>query len=125
MNLKRFMIRQRKLYFNIDYLFRIMFKKYNKLDEEVISDKIGYPYSVIQKGYPNKISKKKIEKTIDKLLHHMKANAGLDNTKDFNFINIGLAEINNRANRKQFRTAIVISLLSFFISVFSLMLNCN
>lgn len=125
MNLRRFMIGQKKFYFNINYSFRIMLRKYNKLDEEVISDKIGYPYSVIQKGYPNKINKKKIEKTIDELLHHMKANAGLDNTKDFNFINIGLAEINNRANRKQFKIAIAISLLSFFISVFSLIINCN
>lgn len=45
-----------------------------KEQNEVINEKIGYPYDTIPKGYPNKIKTKQIERTISKVLDHLKQN---------------------------------------------------
>ncbi|MBN1778717.1 MAG: hypothetical protein JW816_00640 [Candidatus Buchananbacteria bacterium] len=92
--------------------------KYEKKDEKVISNNIGYPYDVIPKGYPNKVSDNKIDETINKVLNNLKGNAGIESvvTRDTAFINLGLNELNNRQNRKQSRIAFWISTLSLLLS---------
>ena len=98
-------------------------KKYRKEDEQVISDKIGYPYNVIPKGYPNKISNNKINSTIDEILKNLKGNAGIEPivSRDTAFINLGLNELNNRQNRKQSKIAFWLSLIAIVISMIALM----
>ena len=88
-------------------------------DNEVIATGIGYPYDVIQKGYPNKIADSKINETIEKILSHMRGNAGVAGivTRDSAFINIGLNELNNRKNSKQSKIAFILSIVSIIIAL--------
>jgi hypothetical protein len=100
--------------------------KYDQELEKPIATNIGYPYNVLPKGYPNKISDKKIEETIEKFLQNLKANAGADAivNREITFINLGLNELSNRTSRKQARMAfwlsifsVIIALLSFLVAI--------
>lgn len=92
--------------------------KYKKEDEEVLNNNIGYPYNVIPKGYPNKVSDKKINEIIDKVLDNLKSNARVESivSRDTAFINLGLNELTNRQNKKQSKMAFWISILSLLLS---------
>lgn len=98
------------------------FKKKTSEYEERLSSESGYPYNVIPKGYPNKISEKKLSETIEKILRHLEENANVYGvvSQDTAFINLGLNELNNRNSRKQSQIAFWISILSLFIAVMSI-----
>ncbi len=88
--------------------------KYKKEDEEVIGKGIGYPYDIMPKGYPNKISNKKIEEVMERFLKNIRSNAGVEPivNRDLAFINLGLNELNSRISRSQSRIAFWLSVLS-------------
>lgn len=92
-------------------------------DEEPINRKIGYPYNIIPKGYPNKISNSKINDTIDKVLRNLLGNAGIESIviRDTAFINLGLNELSNRQNRKQSKLAFGISICSIILATLALL----
>lgn len=92
-------------------------KKYKEDFNKPISVEIGYPYNTVPKGYPNKISSKKINETVDKILEHLKANAGSGNiNSDYILINLGTNELNNRKNNKQTKMALILSIISIIIA---------
>lgn len=95
--------------------------KCKKKDVKSISEKLGYPHNTIPKGYPNKINNEKINETIEKILDHLKSNAGVESIvlKDTAFINLGLNELNSRHSRKQSKIAFYISMLSLVIAIFA------
>jgi hypothetical protein len=99
--------------------------KYRKEDEEVISQTIGYPYNILPKGYPNKVSDAKIEEVMEKFLQTIKANAGVEAivNRDLTFVNLGLNELNSRTSRKQSRIAFWLSILSVIFAGSSLVIS--
>ncbi|MFA5126963.1 MAG: hypothetical protein WC465_03125 [Patescibacteria group bacterium] len=99
-----------------------MEEEYKKENEEPISKELGYPYNVLPKGYPDKISDEKINEAIQKFFGHLKGNAGVSSSilQDTAFINIGLNELNNRKNNKQTKIAFRISLASIIIALFAM-----
>ncbi len=94
-------------------------------NEEVISLITGYPYNILPKGYPNKISDNKIEETVEKILNDLRGNASVETmvNKDTALINLGLNELNNRTNRRQSRIAFWLSVLSVILAGFSLLIS--
>ncbi len=100
-------------------------KAYKKEDEEPIFSGNIYPYNLISRGYPNKVSDDKINLIIAGILEHLKSNAGNEEavSKDTALINLGLNELNNRVSKKQSRLALIISLTSFGISLFAIFLT--
>lgn len=101
------------------------YMKYKKEDEEVISQTIGYPYNILPKGYPNKISANKIEEVMEKFLQNTKGNAGVESTvnRDLAFVSLGLNELNSRESRKQSRFAFWVSILSIIFAGLSLVIS--
>lgn len=99
--------------------------RFKKEDEEVISKEIGYPYNVIPKGYPNKISNKKINETINSVLENLKGNAGVESivSRDTAFINLGLNELTNRQNKKQSTIAFLVSIISIILAISALVIS--
>jgi len=91
-------------------------------DEDVIAKGIGYPFDTLPKGFPNKISNKKIKETVDALLNNMKGNAGSSNMVITNsaFITLGLNELNHRENRRQVQIAFWFSIISILIALSAL-----
>lgn len=97
----------------------------NKENNEVISETIGYPYNIIPKGYPNKISSKQIEITNEKILNHLKSNAGVDSIvqKDTALLSLGVNELNGRKSRSQFWWIFIVSILSFITAIISILVT--
>lgn len=99
--------------------------KYNREDEEVIGKNMAFPYNILPKGYPNKISDDKLKETINILLNQVRGNAGVVGLDVL--VNLGLNELNYRVEDRKFLATIWISLvslifagLSFFISILSI-----
>jgi len=97
----------------------------NKENNEVISETIGYPYNIIPKGYPNKISSKQVEITNEKILNHLKGNAGVDSIvqKDTALLSLGVNELNGRKSMRQFWWIFSVSILSFVVSVIAVIIS--
>lgn len=98
--------------------------KYIKKEEEVISNDIGYPYNILPSGYPNKISTKLINHTIEKILSNLKANAGVETiiSRDYVLINLGLNELNNRQSKIESRIAFLLSIFSLVLATLALLI---
>lgn len=89
-----------------------MNKKFKKEDEEVINKEIGYPYNILPRGYPRNINNEKIDETIDKLMGHLKGNAGAGPSleTDTAFINLGINEIGQRLSNRRSKLAEIFSI---------------
>lgn len=88
-------------------------------DNEPINDKSGYPYDVIPKGYPNKISNEAIRITIDAISKKMKGNIGVESilSRDSTLINIGRDELTRRDNTFSNKISLSIALSSLIIAL--------
>lgn len=98
---------------------------YKKEDEDMPHSEMGYPYNVISKGYPNKVSNEKINETVDKILEHLKNNLGVESfvSSDTAFINLGLNELSNRKNERQSKSALILSIVSIGLSFIAIVLS--
>lgn len=99
--------------------------EYKKEDEDTPHAEMGYPYNVISKGYPNKVSNEKINETVDKILEHLKNNLSVGSfvSSDTAFINLGLNELSNRKNERQSRLAFILSVVSIGLSSIAIILS--
>lgn len=99
--------------------------KYDKSLEEPISTTIGYPYSVLPKGYPDRVSDQKIKEVIQKLLENLRANAGVQSIVDLHttLINLGQNELSNRSNERVSSRAHFISIVSLMVALASLFVS--
>jgi hypothetical protein len=98
---------------------------YDPALEEPVSVTMSFPYNILPKGYPNKISSKKLEEVINTILDDLKANASVEAfvSRDTAFINLGLNELNNRTNKRQSRIAFWLSVFSVIVALLSLLVS--
>lgn len=105
-----------------------MFNIFKKENEDLINREGNFPHNIIPKGYPYKISSKKIKITINYFLENMISRSNLESKHSFierdrSFIELGRTELNNRSDRKKFLTNIIISLTALIISIIALFSN--
>ena len=72
---------------------RMRNNQFNKEYEEPINKDLGYPYNILPRGYPDKISDTKIKDTVQLLLSNLRPNAGVQSIVDLHttLINLGAA----------------------------------
>ena len=99
--------------------------QFNKEYEEPINKDLGYPYNILPRGYPDKISDTKIKDTVQLLLSNLRPNAGVQSIVDLHttLINLGQNELSNRINDKVSKRAHFISIVSLIVALASLFIS--
>lgn len=98
---------------------------YDKDLEEPINKDGVYPYNILPRGYPDKISDEKINEVVQKLLNNLLPNSGVQQIVDLHvaLISLGQNELSNRSSEKVSSRAHFISVMSLVVALVSMFVS--